>query len=284
MCRNTQECAEICKNMQECATKCSLIMQGLQKKTLIIMRVSVSFRHSIRRSQTVNMNSLSVIKPHACHLYSKAFSRKYTLHRHVENMHAEEQSTDGEENNGMGYSHGLEYESLHKKRRCMSPDHSDESSGEDDSESGSEDNVESADDNDDEDDQSSSDLEDNIAYQDWLAEAKETTGDLWNMKYDKYTSEGMNEDQASEKANMKTQWAVKRNFFARFKDFLSSYLHLKDDEAYQDIVWDIEDKMEKGMDINKAISRIMAKHEAKFSALFEADEEYDEESSEEKES
>ena len=91
-----------------------------------------------------------------------------------------------------------------------------------------EDNVESADDDDEEDEQSSSDLEDNTTYQDWLAEAKEMTGDLWNMKYDKYTSEGMNEDQASEKANMKTQWAVKRNFFARFKDFLSSYLHLKE--------------------------------------------------------
>ena len=74
------------------------------------------------------------------------------------------------------------------------------------------DNVESADDNDDEDEQSSSDLEDNTAYQDWLVEAKETTGDLWNIKYDKYTSEGMSEDQATEKANMKRQWAVKRNF------------------------------------------------------------------------
>ena len=240
----------------------------------------------MRRSQAVNMNSLSVIKPHACHLCSKAFARKYTLHRHVENMHAEEQSTDGEENTEIECSPGSEYEPLHKKHRCMSPEHSEESSGEDDSESESEDNVESADDDDEEDEQSSSDLEDNTTYQDWLAEAKETTRDLWNMKYDKYTSEGMNEDQASEKANMKTQWAVKRNFFARFKDFLSSYLHLKDDEAYQDIVWDIEDKMEKGMDINKAINRITAKHETKFSALFYPveDEEYDEESSEENES
>ena len=105
------------------------------------------------------------------------------------------------------------------------------------------------------------------------------------MKYDKYTNEGMSEDQATEKANMKIQWAVKRNFFNRFKDFLTSYLLLKDDEAYQDIVWDIEEKIEKGIDINKAINRIMAKHEAKFNTLFQADdEEYDEESSEEKES
>ena len=102
------------------------------------MHVSISFRHWMRRSQTVNMNSLSVIKPHACHLCSKAFARKYTLHRHVENMHAEEQSTDGEENTEMECSPRSEYEPLHKKRICMSPEHSDESSGEDDSESESE--------------------------------------------------------------------------------------------------------------------------------------------------
>ena len=240
------------------------------------MHAFVSFLHSVRRSQTVNMNSLSVIKPHACHLCDKSFTRKYTLHRHMENMHGEEQSTDDEENIEMENSPGSEYEPLHKKGRCMSPEHSDESSREDDSASESE--GESTDDSDDEDEQSSSDLEDNIAYQDWLAEAKETTEDLWKIKYDKYTSEGMSEDQATEKADMKTQWAVKRNFFARFKDFLSSYLHLKDDETYQDIVWDLEEKIEKGMDINKAIHRIMAKHEEKFNALFQADEEeeYDE--------
>ena len=127
----------------------------------------------------------------------------------------------------------------------MSPELSDESSGEDDSESEFEDNIESMDDDDDEDEQPSSDLEDNMAYQDWPAEAKETTGDLRIMKYNKYTSEWMSEDQATENANMKTQWAAKRNFFARFKDFLTSYLHLKDDEAYQDIVWDLEEKIEK---------------------------------------
>ena len=90
------------------------------------------------------------------------------------------------------------YEPLHKKRRCMSPEHSDESSVEGNSESESEDNVESADDDDEEDEQSSSALEDN--RRDWPAETKETTEDLLNMKYDKYTSEGMSEDEASEKA------------------------------------------------------------------------------------
>ena len=127
----------------------------------------------------------------------------------------------------------------------MFPEHSDESSREVDSASESE--GESGDDDDEEDDQSSSDFEVNIAYQDWLAEAKETTEDLLEMMFDQYTGEGMNGDQASEKSYMKTQWAVKRNFFTRFKDFLSSYFHFKDDETYKDIIRDIEDKIKKCM-------------------------------------
>ena len=65
--------------------------------------------------------------------------------------------------------------------------------------------------------------------------------DTWNVKYQKYINEGMTEDQAGEKANTKTLWAVKRNFFARFKDFLLNYLRLKDDNTYQEISSDIEE-------------------------------------------
>ena len=207
------------------------------------------------------MNSLSVIKPHACHLCNKEFARKYTLHRHMENMHAEEQSTDGEENTETEYSSGSEHEPLHKKRRCMSPEHSDESSGEDDSESEPED--ESADDDDEEDeqssgdessgDESSSELEDNTAYQDWLEEAKEATEEMRNAKYEKYVNEGMAELQAKEKAKWKTKWAVKRIFFNNYKDFLSSYLHLKDNDTHQDIVEDLEERLNKDKDVNKAL-------------------------------
>ena len=115
---------------------------------------------------------------------------------------------------------------------------------------------------------SSSDLEDNPTYQDWLEAAKEDTEDIWKPKYEKYINEGMSEDQAREKANMKTLWAVKRNFFARFKDFLSSYVHLKDDDTYQEIIGDLEEKMDKGMDINKALNRVVSRYKSKFTGLF----------------
>ena len=67
---------------------------------------------------------------------------------------------------------------------------------------------------------------------------------------------------------MKTLWAVKRNFFTRFKDFLSSYVHLKDENTYQDIIGDLEEKMEKGVDINKALNRVVSRYKSKFTGLF----------------
>ena len=127
--------------------------------------------------------------------------------------------------------------------------------------------------------ESSSDLEDNTAYQDWLKEAMESTEEMWSGKYEKYVNGGMREDEAKEKANMKTTWAVKKNFFNKYMDFLSSYLHLKDDDTYQEIVEDLEEKMDKGMDVNKALSRVIPKHQSKFDGLFQQDE--DEETDEE---
>ena len=102
-------------------------------------------------------------------------------------------------------------------------------------------------------DESSSELEDNTAYQDWLEEAKEATEEMRNAKYEKYVNEGMAELQAKEKAKWKTKWAVKRIFFNNYKDFLSSYLHLKDNDTHQDIVEDLEERLNKDKDVNKAL-------------------------------
>ncbi len=117
-------------------------------------------------------------------------------------------------------------------------------------------------------DESSSELEDNIAYLDWLEEAKEATNTQWNDKYEKYTNEGMSEDEAKDKANRKIHWALKRILFDKYKDFLSSYLHLKDHITHLDILEELEEKLDKDMDINKALNRVMPKHETEFKGLF----------------
>ena len=125
-----------------------------------------------------------------------------------------------------------------------------------------------------EEDESSSELEDNtcITYQDWLEEAKEATKDMWNEKHENYIANGMDEDQAEDKANRKTLWAVKRIFFDNYKDFLSSYLHLENNETHQVILADFKEKIEKGLAVDKALDRVMAKHHAEFLGFFQHDE------------
>ena len=159
---------------------------------------------------------------------------------------SENERTEGDEN-------GMEDEESSK-------DESEADSGEDKSESESSE------------DESSSDLEDNPIFQDWLEEAKEATNDKRNEKYEKYIDEGMSEEEALEKAAIKIRWAVKRNFFARFKDFLTSYLHLRDNSTFQEVVGEIDGKVEKGMDVHKALSRVMPKYKIKFNGLFDLDE------------
>ena len=116
-----------------------------------------------------------------------------------------------------------------------------------------------------------------------MEEAKEDTEDIWKPKYEKYINEGMSAHQAREKANIKTLWAVKRSFFAKFKDFLSSYVHLKDENTYQEIIGDLEEKMEKGVDINKALNRVVSNYKSKFTGLFHEESEEEEEEEEENE-
>ena len=40
------------------------------------------------------MNSLSDLKPHACHMCDRSFTKQFNLRRHVENMHQESTMND----------------------------------------------------------------------------------------------------------------------------------------------------------------------------------------------
>lgn len=81
----------------------------------------------------------------------------------------------------------------------------------------------------------------------------------------------MGEDQARDKANRKTLWAVKKLFFNKYKDFVLSYFGLKDNETHQDIVEDLNEKVNKGTKPCKALNRVMAKRHAEFLGLFQPD-------------
>lgn len=197
------------------------------------------------------------MNPLACHLCGRSFNKNYNLQRHLKNIHGEEQTMDADDDI---FSEKDSNEEMGDESKSNSSDVEDEG-------------------------ESSSELEDNIGYLDWLEEAKKATGELWNEKHQKYINEGMSEDDARFQAKRKTLWAVKRHFFDILKNFMLSYLRLKDDETFLVMVNDIEEKvLEKGMDIDTALKRVLPKHKSNFEGLFEEDpDEEDEETEEENE-
>ena len=215
------------------------------------------------------MDILDASKPHACLLCDKRFRRRYDLSRHDQTVHDEkvhnseppykmrkvqESETENYETDSSQNEDGNE------SNECDSESESGEyDSYESDSESDSEESDENAD---------SSDSEDNTVYQLWLNESKADTVDMWTEKYQKYVTEGLPEADSFEKSSVKTLWAVKRSFFNKYKAFLSKYLHLKDDETFQVIVDEIEQKVDKGLSIHQAIKRVIPKHQAKFDGVF----------------
>ena len=90
-------------------------------------------------------------------------------------------------------------------------------------------------------------------------------------KFEKYLKDDMAEDRAREKAYARTVWAIKNDFFDSFGTFLEQIQFIEKDTTYQDILSDIEEKVEGGMDVRKAVKRVLPKHKHKFESLFEFD-------------
>ena len=230
------------------------------------------------------MNTFSVVKPHVCHTCGKRFGRSYNLWRHAESAHGEHESPMDEiyDDREIGENRseqlgGHNYESGFKKLKIQDSETEScetESMQYEDEAAENESESETEEENDDssDEDECSSELEDNATYQDWLEEAKGATEEMWTEKYEKYLNENMSEDQAKEKANRKTLWAVKRIFFNTYKEFLLSYLYLEDNDTHQEIVEDLKEKIDKGMTYNKAFNRVLPKHQTKFEGLFQHDE------------
>ncbi len=121
--------------------------------------------------------------------------------------------------------------------------------------------------------QEEEDLKNNPSFQDWAQEAREATNEMRSEKYQKYIDEGMSEDQARDKAEMKTLWAVKKYFFNNYKDFLINNMNLQNNDTHSDVICEIKDKMEKGVQVNKAVSRAISKYQAQFDNLLQQEEE-----------
>ena len=120
-------------------------------------------------------------------------------------------------------------------------------------------------------------LEDNETYQAWYEEAIQATQEMRTEKFEKSISQGMDEDAAKEKAYIKTLWAVKNVFFKRYEEFLKPYIFLKDDDTHQDIIDDLEKKLNMGANAKTALRRVMVKHRTRFDGLFLQDDDTDDE-------
>ena len=189
------------------------------------------------------MASISAFKPHSCHACDKRFDRSFNLRRHVKTMHGEEE----------------------EEERSVTDDSEPEHSATDDSDASVDSDAEP---------------EDNVAYREWYKRARLATREMRTRKYEKYVDEGMDEDLAEEKAGAKVAWAVKRDFFDSYGTFLSQNVHLKDDDTHQEIVADLEEKTDKGVDVSKALKITLAKYRPKFEGLFQMDKEDDDDNEE----
>lgn len=187
---------------------------------------------------------------------NSAFGRRYDLKRHEQTVHGGEES-DIEESDGSEID----------DHQTPTAEHSDFENDKQDETSDSE--------------LSSHEMEDNIAYQTWYEQALEDTQEMRNEKYQKYVSTGMDEDQAREKAHVKTLWAVKRIFFDHLKTFIGLSIHLGPDDTFQEIMNDVDVMVDKGLPLRPTLKRVVARYQSQFDSLFQYDDgESDEESEE----
>ena len=118
---------------------------------------------------------------------------------------------------------------------------------------------------------SSDDLEDHSVYRGWYDDAVEASQQSRTEKFEKYLKDDMPEDRAREKAYARNLWATKNDFFDSFGTFLEQIQLIQEDQTYQDILSDFEEKVEEGMDVRRAVKRVLPKHKTKFESLFEFD-------------
>ena len=165
---------------------------------------------------------------YTCLICGKSYGRMYDMKRHQNMAHSDEISRTGSER-----------EESERESQGKDSDGSDE-------------------------EMSSDDLEDNSVYRGWYDDAVEASQQSRTEKFEKYLKDDMPEDRAREKAYARTVWAIKNDFFGSFGTFLKQIQLIQKDETYQDILSDIEEKIEGGMDARKAVKMVLPKHKHKF--------------------
>ena len=202
------------------------------------------------------MYPVPAARPHTCSLCDQSFVRRYNLERHRQTVHY-----DYTEDCGLKEKSEMD-ESIQSDHSESNTESSDVDTEEEDVDEGEESSSE----------ESSSELEENTAFQEWYQQALDETKDTRDEKYQKYIDQSMDEEQAKEKAHAKTLWALQRIFFDKYTTHLWSSVHLQDDEIHQEILKDVEQRMNDRKDVYKILKRVLVKHRHKFDGLFLYDE------------
>ena len=194
---------------------------------------SYTFHHLNANLEGDNKYTIDMANIHTCATCGKIFRRKHDLRRHENTVHSEDTSSGEDED-----SKSEDSESENEEQSEVETSESETSS-----------NV---------------DLEDNDIYQRWYQRSMQVSEPARTEKYEKYVGAGMSEQQAREKAYERTLWAIKRNFFDTYEEFLEATVQLEEDDTHQEITADIEEKMRRGLDTSKAVKKSTSQIQTSF--------------------
>ena len=109
--------------------------------------------------------------------------------------------------------------------------------------------------------------------------AKKEVKDRFDRLYDRYLSDGENENDAADMVRDPVKPAEENNFFQRYTTFLEVFwFPLKDSSLHQNIVRQINLLREKGVSLSSAVKRVINKNKGRFKDLFDTEISDDEES------
>ena len=115
-------------------------------------------------------------------------------------------------------------------------------------------------------------VEDNEAYNHLWKLAKKEVKDRFDRLYDRYLSDGENENDAADMARDRVKQAEENDFFQRYTTLLEVYwFPLKDSSVHKNIVQQINLLREKGVSLSSAVKRVINKNKGRFEDLFDTE-------------
>ena len=135
--------------------------------------------------------------------------------------------------------------------------------------------------NDDESDEELNSETEALVFNTLMLLAKQQNQEEWDKKANRYMDEGMEEEDATEKANMKMKEANITAFFKKYGQLITYILQLKNGLVHNDVMEVIEEKIDAGLSEKRAIKFALRKFRNDIEAIvYDSDSSDDEEEEE----